>query len=259
MSPPDGGGGRRGGSERDGRSGRDGWDGWDAWRRRALALVPSRCAVCAGTASGGAVCPSCEADLRALTVESPCPRCGIDGSRGAECGECVRRPPPFDSTAAALRFDLPLDMLVTHFKFGGGWRLAEFLADLARSRLDLAALGDAAVAVPLHPRRERERGFNQSREIARRLCGKRSVPLMENWIARVVDTPQQTRMKDSGERRRNVRGAFAASPAARGKRVVVVDDVMTTGATLDEIARTLKRAGAKSVANAVLARAQRKI
>ena len=242
-----------------GWNGRDGWDRWDEWKRRARALVPARCAICAGAASAGTVCAPCESDLRALAAAAACPRCGTNTPQGGECGECIRRPPPFASTAAAMRYDSPLDMLVTHFKFGGGWRLAEFLANLARTRLDLAALGDAAVAVPLHPRRERERGFNQSREIARRLCGKGKIPLMENWMTRVVDTPQQTRMKDPEERRRNVRGAFAAAPQVRGRRIVVVDDVMTTGATLHEIAATLKRAGAASVANAVLARAQRRI
>ena len=160
-----------------------------------------------------------------------------------------------------MKYAAPLDMLVTRFKFGGGWQLASFLSGLAAERLDLSRLGDAAVAVPLHPKRERERGFNQSREIARRLCGgagSGKIPLVENWILRVIDTPQQTMMKDPKERRKNVRNAFRASSEVRGRRIVVVDDVMTTGATLEEIARTLLRAGAKSVANAVLARTQRK-
>ena len=223
------------------------------------ALAPSRCAVCAGTARR-TVCAPCEADLAALAAGPCCPLCGLSAPGGETCGGCLRNPPPFSSTTAALRYAAPLDMLVTHFKFGGGWQLAEFLAEQAARRLDLAKLGDAAVAVPLHPSRERERGFNQSRELARRLCAKSGggIPLMEGWVVRVANTPRQTGMKDRAERRRNVRGAFFASPQARGRRVVVVDDVMTTGATLEEIARTLKRAGAKSVANAVLGRAQEK-
>ena len=188
-------------------------------------------------------------------MEACCPRCGHPAEREAECGECLRRPPPFAATRSAFRYDSPLDMLVTHFKFGGGWRLAEFLGGLARARLDLAALGDAAVAVPLHPKRERERGFNQSREIARRLCRGGRIPLMEDWVLRVANTSQQTQMKNREARRRNVRGAFAASPQVLGRRIVVVDDVMTTGATLEEIAKTLRRAGAAGVTNAVLARA----
>ena len=160
-----------------------------------------------------------------------------------------------------MEYAEPLDMLVRRFKFGGGWQLASFLSGLAAERLDLSGLGEAAVAVPLHPKRERERGFNQSREIARCLCGgggSGKIPLMEDWILRDVDTPQQTMMRDPEERRKNVRNAFSASSEVRGRRIVVVDDVMTTGATLEEIARTLLRAGAKSVANAVLARTQRK-
>ena len=230
-----------------------GWSGWSG------ALAPSRCAVCAGTARR-TVCAPCEADLAALAAGACCPLCGLSTSGGEICGGCLRNPPPFASTTAALRYAAPLDMLVTRFKFGGGWQLAEFLAELAGRRLDLAKLGDVAVAVPLHPSRERQRGFNQSRELARRLCAKSggAIPLMEGWVLRVANTPRQTGMKDRAERRRNVRGAFFASPQARGRRVVVVDDVMTTGATLEEIARTLKRAGAKSVANAVLGRAQEK-
>ena len=192
-----------------------------------------------------------------------CPRCGTDTLRGEECGECITRSRLFAATVVAMRYESPLDMLVKNFKYSGGWQLANLLSGLARERLDLEGLGDAVVAVPLHPRRERERGFNQSREIARGLCGKRrggklsgaaGPPLMEGWVSRVIDTPHQARMDDPEKRRQNVRGAFTASPQVRGRRIVVVDDVMTTGATLEEIAKILKRAGAASVTNAVLAR-----
>lgn len=149
-----------------------------------------------------------------------------------------------------MTFAPPLSALIRDFKFHGRWHLAKFLAQLAE-----VPEADAMLPVPLFVARERWRGFNQSREIARALPNK-TPPRRDSWLSRITDTPPQTKMPDAAARRRNVRGAFVASPEVRDKTVLVVDDVMTSGSTLNEIARTLKKAGAKEVVNLVVARAE---
>lgn len=151
-----------------------------------------------------------------------------------------------------MTFAPPLSALVREFKFRGSWHLARFLAEMTAEAG--APEADAILPVPLFFAREQWRGFNQSREIARALP-ESAPPRRDSWLSRISDTPPQTRMKSAAARRRNVRGAFAASADTRGKTLLVVDDVMTSGSTLDEIARTLKKAGAAAVFNLVVARA----
>lgn len=151
-----------------------------------------------------------------------------------------------------MTFAPPLSALVRDFKFRGRWHLARFLAELTEETP--APEADAILPVPLFFAREQWRGFNQSREIARALP-KSAPPRRDSWLSRIADTPPQTQMPDAAARRRNVRGAFSAAADARGKTLLVVDDVMTSGSTLDEIARTLKKAGAAKVVNLVVARA----
>src|SRR4029450_8358020 len=138
-------------------------------------------------------------------------------------------------------------------KFGGRIDLAGCFAGLLAARDADHRADDFVIAVPLSFERESERGFNQSREIARSYARLAGLPLVEDVLWRVRHTaPQQSLARDA--RQRNVRGAFGVKADLGGRRVVVVDDVMTTGSTLDEIARVLKAAGAVRVRNLVVAR-----
>lgn len=171
------------------------------------------------------------------------------------CGPCQRRPPPFDEALAACGYARPADWLVHRFKFGGRLECGRVLAEcLAR---ELAARGacepDAVAPVPLHWRRLQARGFDQAMEVARHLARRLRVPLRARLLSRQRATPQQSTL-DARQRRRNLRDAFRVREEAPG-HVALVDDVLTTGSTLAECARILKRAGCERVSVWVVARA----
>lgn len=214
--------------------------------RLARLVFGGTCFVCRGAARG-TLCESCDADLPRPST-SLCPRCALDSPAGAVCGRCLANPPHYDATVAALAYRFPADVLVHALKFRGELALAPLLSSLLKERISPREI-DCIVPVPLSSERLRERGYNQSVEIARYLGGK----LESDACRRERDALPQAGL-DREARRRNVRGAFRCARSFAGERLAVVDDVMTTGATLDELARTLKAAGAASVVNWVVCR-----
>lgn len=173
------------------------------------------------------------------------------------CGACLKHAPDFDATAAALRYAFPVDRLVHHLKFGGHHAFSRLAsADFFAIRMldNKPPPGDVIVPVPLAPLRLRERGFNQALEIARPLARAMHLPLDTTTLVRVRETIPQSLLPWRA-RKGNLRHAFTCRGDFSGKSVIVVDDVMTTGATLDAVARTLKDHGAAHVTNWVAARA----
>jgi len=170
------------------------------------------------------------------------------------CGACVVAPPAFDWARAGGLYAGPLRDAVQRFKFGRRPALARPLAALVLEQCAAAVPARAVlVPIPLARERERERGFNQAALVAERVARGLGAPLRERWLARTRATAPQTEL-DAVERRANVRGAFVASTAAAGADVVLVDDVLTTGATAGECARALRAAGAASVGLLTVAR-----
>jgi ComF family protein len=225
--------------------------------RLAATMFGGSCYVCRGAASRGAlICVACERDLPVLAREC-CPRCALPAADGQVCGRCLAEPPGFDATVAAFAYAFPVDVMVKALKFASELALAPYLAGhLADTLAGAGAAGravDLIIAVPLHPQRLAERGYNQSVEIARVLSRGTGTPLASAGCERLRDTPAQAELPLDA-RARNMRGAFACSLDLAGRRVALVDDVMTTGATLDALAAVVKRAGALSVANWVVAR-----
>jgi len=212
-------------------------------------LFGGSCFLCRGAARG-ILCPACDADLPRL-AGTLCPRCALPSPGSALCGRCLADAPRYDATVAALAYRFPADTLVHALKFRSQLALAPLMGDLLieaiRERIDLV------VPVPLSRERLRERGYNQAAEIARHVARERRARLELTIVIRERDTRAQADLPWS-DRARNVRGAFRCERSLDGAAIAVVDDVMTTGATLDELAATLKRAGAARVVNWVVAR-----
>jgi len=219
-------------------------------RRIGRILFSGSCFLCRGEAAG-ILCTECDADLPRLKG-ALCPRCALASPRGALCGRCLTQAPQYDATVAALAYEFPADVLVQALKFRGELALAPYLGDLL-SKCISGKTADCIVPVPLSAGRLRERGYNQALEIARGVADATGARLAPELCERSRETPAQAELP-LAERAKNVRGAFHCPRLVAGAKVAVLDDVMTTGATLDEIAATLKRAGAARVENWVVAR-----
>jgi ComF family protein len=183
-----------------------------------------------------------------------CSICALPLGSGALCGECLHRTPFYDSVTAAFAYAFPVDALIHAFKYRGNLYLAPVLANLLAA--EITDKPDLIVAMPLSDSRLRERGFNQAHELARHLAARIGVPLLGRGCRKVANTSPQASLPWA-ERARNVRGAFVCDASLTGRNVAVVDDVMTTGATLNELARNLKRAGASRVTGWIVARTLR--
>jgi len=219
-------------------------------------LLAPRCAVC-DLADGDPLCPGCARDYFAADVPR-CPVCALrlpPAARVADrCGHCLRTPPQFDATIALADYAPPVDRMIAALKFGGRLPLADaFGTLLARAAQPLLHQADAICPAPLAFERQAERGFNQAHEIARCVAAVSGRPLRADILLRTRHTAAQMDLAVA-ERQRNVRGAFVARGDLARQHVAVVDDVMTTGATLGEIAAALKRAGAARVTSLVVAR-----
>jgi len=229
------------------------------WLENGLsALYPPTCLLCGSDgAPGRDLCPGCASDLP--QNRNPCPRCAEplppDAPAGSLCGGCLRSPPAFDACRAPYLYAPPVDWLIGRLKFQGrlvsGRLLAALLADdLARGD---GPLPELIVPMPLHARRLRERGFNQAAELARPLGRRLGIAVALDGVRRVrAGAPQSSLAKT--HRRANIRGAFALTGPLSAAHVAIVDDVLTTGASADELARTLKQGGADRVDVWVLAR-----
>ncbi len=223
-------------------------------RTAANALLPQDCFLCAAPAGDCLLCPACAASLRRLTAER-CPICALPAPGSNTCGACLKQAPHFDATQAVFHYEFPLDRLIQSLKYVHRLASADFLGQ-ALAQLPIPFRPDLILPVPLAPPRLAGRGFNQALELARPLVRLLGVPLETSRIHRRRDTAPQASLPWK-ERKRNIRHAFECELDLTGKTVLVVDDVMTTGATLDELARTLKAHGAVRVENFVLARALR--
>ena len=237
----------------------------------ALDLVfPALCPVCLATLGRDRRDPLCGPCWHAITRLGR-PRCHVCGAApvlGATvddasetalsarpCAACAADPPPYDYARSAALFEGALREALHAFKFSGKRALARPLGDLAAEHCaaTLVEAVEAVVPVPLARERERERGFNQAELLAQRVARRLGVPVRPRWLARVRATRPQSDLV-AAERRANVRGAFRAAPEVSGRHVLVVDDVLTTGATLGECARALRDGGARRVGVLTVAR-----
>ena len=222
-------------------------------RQLGAALLPQECLLCAAPAGNALLCPPCVAGLPRLPARV-CPVCALPSPEGQRCGACLAAPPHFDATVAAFLYGFPLDRLVQALKYQHRLALAAWFAEALLAATPPPGRYDLLLPLPLAPLRLGERGFNQALEIARPLARAMALPLALDCCLRRGDSPPQAGLPWRA-RQRNVRGVFEARRDLTGKSLLVVDDVMTTGASLNELARTLKKQGAVRVGNWVVARA----
>jgi ComF family protein len=241
--------------------------------RLTKVLLPPTCVLCGDAPRRVAepstqevldICRACNASLPEVRIA--CVRCaeplgsGVASGAAASsvllCGVCQRKSPRYDASVCALRYEYPVDHLIRAFKFHGrlsyGRTLAELLArHLLSHRRD--RWPDLIVPVPLATARFKERGFNQAVEVGLVLERRLQIPLQANIVRRIRETREQSGL-EAKERRKNLRGAFAVERTLLPQHVAIVDDVVTTGSTMNELARTLRRAGVERIEAWALAR-----
>lgn len=225
------------------------------WTSLLDLVFPPRCEVCRQLQES-VICETC-LEAFAPVPEPRCRQCGFPldplAKTAGECAGCVDDPPPFDAARAAAVFDGSLRKAIHVMKYELTPSLARPLGEYCASHLTPLFPLDCLTPVPLHPARERMRGFNQSLLLAEVIGQAWSIPVEPGVLARVQNTVPQVKLP-LAQRRDNIRGAFAIAGEVRDRAVCLVDDVYTTGATLRECSRVLKRAGASRVLVVTLAR-----
>ncbi|HEV2213478.1 MAG TPA: ComF family protein, partial [Gammaproteobacteria bacterium] len=227
------------------------------FRRLLATLYPPVCLLCGAAGTRGMdLCSACFAELP--WNRHPCPRCAAPLPPDIDtplCGDCIKSPPPWDEAKSPLAYAYPLDKLIQRFKFNGDLPIGRLLGELLADYLAAGgAKPELLIPVPLHPSRLRERGFNQANELARPIARRFKIKVALQVCARVRATEVQSKL-DAAERRKNLRNAFVVKHPLQGKHVAVLDDVVTTGATVEALSAVLKDAGAARITVWSVARA----
>ncbi len=218
--------------------------------KRILPAQP--CVMCGSMSHDGLWCNACDAALPYLDT-SCCPVCALPTPGGGVCGHCLSHPPQFERTSAVFAYSFPLDKLIQGMKYGQQLTLAHAFAKKLAQKIDKDDLPDHIIAMPLHPAKLRERGFNQSLLLAATIARELNLDLLPGACWRIRDTPPQSGLPWK-ERNNNVRNAFNCDVDLSGKRVALVDDVLTTGASLNALAGAVSKQGAIEIKAWVVAR-----
>jgi len=227
---------------------------FNKWLNFKHAILPQRCILCsASDATHGGMCARCSQEMPWHNQTPQCPQCAAPTNGGQLCGHCLSAPPAFDSVHALFRYEYPADRLLHRFKYQHMLAMAEMFASQIMTRLPRAALPDLIIPMPLHRDRLKERSFNQSTEIARIVASQLKLPMDYESCQRIRLTAPQASLPLK-DRAKNIKGAFACQGSLAGMHVAVIDDVMTSGASLHELAKTLKKAGASRVECWIVAR-----
>lgn len=229
-------------------------------------LYPRQCVLCQQPveAEDTAIdlCPDCEDDLP--VIKHACWQCGIPLAVEQNqhlCGQCQQKPPAYDRVISIYHYQQPVSWMIQRMKFARQPALARLLASLVSEKIrhNITDMPDALIPVPLHPRRQFERGFNQSHDMAVLLSQTLHCPVDSRLVERHLNNPHQTGL-DAKQRKKNVKNIFRVKNKTRPsyQHVAIIDDVMSTGSTINELARTLKKSGVEQVDAWVIARADNK-
>lgn len=216
-------------------------------------LLPAQpCVLCGSMSHCGLWCDTCDAAMPYLD-SMHCPICSQPTRLGEICGHCLNKPPRFNRTIAIFSYQFPVDQLVQSLKYHEQLALAQAFAEKLAPRVDQSNLPDYIIPMPLYPAKLKNRGFNQAQLIAEPLARSLDIPLLPHACHRLRDTPSQTSLPWK-ERSKNVRGAFGCDMDLSGKHIALVDDVLTTGASLNELASAVQKRGANEISAWVVAR-----
>lgn len=221
----------------------------------AIQFFSGNCLLCRATTTAY-ICKDCESDLL-FPEKMRCLVCAAQTtSTSLVCGKCLAVCPSFDMTEVLYSYRFPVDRLIKTGKYENKPELIAHLADsLSDKLMQRTAMPDALLPVPLHPARLRNRGFNQSLIIAKRIATKLHLPVIDTAITRVVDRPPQSTLSGAA-RQRNIRGVFKPNQKPDVKHVAIVDDVITTGATANELASILRKNGCTEIETWAIARTE---
>ncbi|MDD2722143.1 MAG: ComF family protein [Gallionella sp.] len=216
-------------------------------------LLPAQpCVLCGAMSHHALWCEACDAALPYHDMPH-CPLCALPTPQGETCGHCLKKPPAFDRAVAAFSYRFPLDKLIQAMKYGEQLNLSSIFAEKLLQRMDTAHLPDCILPMPLHPAKLGRRGFNQSQLLAARLAKDLGIPLLTHACQRLRDTPSQSSLPWKA-RTSNVRGAFQCDTDLSGLHIALVDDVLTTGASLNALSLAARKRGAAEISVWVVAR-----
>jgi ComF family protein len=216
-------------------------------------ILPAQpCVLCGSMSHDGLWCGPCDQALPYLHTPL-CPVCALPTPAGEVCGQCLNHPPLFTNTVAVFGYSFPLDKLVQAMKYGEQLSLAHAFARKLAQRIDQAALPDYLIPMPLHPVKLRERGFNQSLLLAAKIARDHDLKMFPDACRRMRDTPPQSTLPWN-ERKKNVRNTFCCDIELTGKSVALVDDVLTSGASMGALAAAVRQRGATEISAWVVAR-----
>jgi ComF family protein len=219
------------------------------FKRVALAQP---CILCGSMSRYGLWCEACERALPYLQTPL-CQSCALPIPDGNLCGHCLAHPPKFSRTTAVYAYTFPVNKLIQQFKYGDQLALADALAKQLELRIDHKTLPDCIIAMPLHSNKLQHRGYNQALLLAKKLARELDIELLAHAMAGVRDTPSQSALPFK-ERGKNMRNAFVCDADLSGKKVALVDDVLTSGASLNALATAVQKRGATDIQTWVVAR-----
>ncbi len=215
-------------------------------------LTAAPCLLCGAISKQSCLCVQC---INALPLlDSVCPRCATPTLNNALCGQCLHQPPAQNTSISLFAYHHPVDKLIADFKYHDKLFLARFFADCMAEKLKYRELPNLFIPIPLHPKRLRQRGYNQSLELAKALSSNLSVPVLHDGLIRIKDTLPQVSLPIKA-RRQNVQRVFKIGRATLPPYVALIDDVLTTGYTADAAAEALRKAGVNNISVWTIARA----
>ena len=224
-------------------------------------VYPWRCQICAANTLDKSVCSQCEDYLPWCDGCSKCALCALplvgNESKQHICGMCQKHTPSYDQLNSVFWYQEPIDQLITDYKYFNCWDCARTLTELCKSSFDQHCTSSVIIPMPSHPMRVRQRGFNAVYELMKFFTQNQTINIDHQAVERIKNTESQTG-KSKAKRRKNVTHAFQVIKPLKGQHYTIVDEVVTTGATVNELSKCLKRAGASKVSVWAIARTRNK-